>query len=124
MKDITIAKFMKVTSDLLKNISIESLLLGNVDTKDAKSAIELISKAATSSKGIAKNKHPKQEVLIVTPKDEVHHIIVPTIDPKEPNTAVEVYIQCGKDKIEERVLIDLLVHIMYEPLFDQLRTKE
>lgn len=124
IKDITISKFMEVSSQLLKNLSIEALYLGNVDTNDAKAAIKLISNAAKSSKGIAKNKHPKQEVLIVTPKDEVHQIIVPTIDPKEPNTAVEIYIQCGKDNIEDRVIIDLLVQIMYEPLFDQLRTKE
>jgi len=124
IKDITISKFMEVCSQMLKNLSIEALYLGNVDTNDAKTAIKSILKAANLSKGIAKNKYPKQEVLIVTPKDEVHQIIVPTIDPKEPNTAVEIYIQCGKDNIEERVLLDLLVQLMYEPLFDQLRTKE
>ena len=126
MKDISIGKFMEVISSLLKSLSIEALYLGNVDKKDAEAAIKLISKAASSSKGIANNKHPKQEVIVVTPtpKNEGHQLIIPTIDPKEPNTAVEIYIQCGKDDIEQRVLIDLLVQIMYEPLFDQLRTKE
>ncbi len=126
IKDITVAKFMDVVSDLLKNLSIEALFIGNVDVNDAEAAKELITKAAVSSKGLPKNKHPKQEVLIVTPTNNanVHNVVVPTIDPQEPNTAVEVYIQCGKDDIKERVLLDLLVQIMYEPLFDQLRTKE
>lgn len=117
---------MDVVSDLLKNLSIEALFIGNVDVNDAEAAKELITKAAVSSKGLPKNKHPKQEVLIVTPTNNanVHNVVVPTIDPQEPNTAVEVYIQCGKDDIKERVLLDLLVQIMYEPLFDQLRTKE
>lgn len=116
---------MEVISLLLRNLSIEALYIGNVDINDANTAITLISNAAASSTGISKNKQPKQEVLVVTPKQEVHHVIVvPTIDPQEPNTAVEVYIQCGKDNVEERVLIDLLAQVMYEPLFDQLRTKE
>lgn len=115
---------MKTISTLLGALSIEALFLGNIDTNDADTAIKLISQSASSSTGIPKNKYPKQEVLVVTPTKEVHPIVVPTIDPKEPNTAIEMYIQCGKDNLEERVIIDLLVQIMYEPLFDQLRTKE
>lgn len=124
IKDITVSKFMEIISVLLKSLSIEALYLGNVDTKDAKAATKLISNAANASKGIAKNKHPKQEVVMVPNKGADHQLVIPTIDPKEPNTAVEMYIQCCKDKTEDRVLIDLLVQIMYEPLFDQLRTKE
>jgi len=124
IKDITTAKFMEVISDLLKNISIEGLYMGNVHKKDAEATIKLILNLASASTGIAKNKHPKQEVLIVPPQKEFYRVIVPTIDPKEPNTAVEIYIQCGKDDIEKRVVIDLLVQILNEPLFDKLRTKE
>jgi secreted Zn-dependent insulinase-like peptidase len=115
---------MEVANLLLNNLSIEALYLGNVDTKDAENAVKIITNAAAASKGIPKNKHPKQEVLMVSMQDQQHRIVVPTIDPTEPNTAVEIYIQCGKDNIEDRVLIDLLVQILNEPLFDQLRTKE
>ena len=121
---MTVSKFMQVLFNLFKNIKIEALYLGNVDSSDAEAAREIISKAAESSTGMAKNKHPKQDVIVLHPKHEENHVIIPTLDPKEPNTAVEIYVQCGKDNIEERVLIDLLVQIMYEPLFDQLRTKE
>lgn len=125
MKDLTIAKFMEISSSLFSSLSVEALYIGNVDSSDAKSAKEMLLTFVASCKGMEKKKCPKQEVLIVTPpKDSVHTIIVPTIDPKEPNTAIEIYIQCGKDNIEDRVLLDLLVQILYEPLFDQLRTKE
>lgn len=49
---------------------------------------------------------------------------MPTIDPQEPNTAVEVYFQVGKDNVLDRVLVDVLIQMMYEPLYDELRTKE
>lgn len=116
---------MEISASLFKSFSIEGLYLGNVDTNDANNAVKLISTLISSCKGMEKKKHPKQEVLIVnSPKSASHHVIVPTIDPNEPNTAIEIYIQCGKDNIEDRVLIDMLVQILYEPLFDQLRTKE
>lgn len=125
VKDLTVAKFMEITSSLFKSFAIEALYLGNVDAKDAEDAKELISSFVSSCKTMEKKKCPKQEVLIVSSLNTgAHQIIVPTVDPQEPNTAVEMYIQIGKDNIEDRVLIDLLVQILYEPLFDQLRTKE
>lgn len=45
-------------------------------------------------------------------------------NPNEPNNAVEIYYQVGPDDTRTRILIDLLTQIMYEPLFDQVRTKE
>lgn len=45
-----------------------------------------------------------------------------------PNTAVEVYFQFGKDDnssgaIQQRVLVDLLEHIIDEPMYNLIRTK-
>jgi secreted Zn-dependent insulinase-like peptidase len=51
-------------------------------------------------------------------------VTVPSKDPEDPNTACETYIQCGKDNVRDRVLMDLLVHIMDEPIHDQIRTKD
>ncbi len=128
MKDLTIAKFMDISSSsssLFSRLSAEALYIGNVGSSDAKSPKELLLTFVASCKGIEKEKCPKQEVLIVTPPEgSVQTIIVPTINPKEPNTAIEIYIQYGKDNIKDRVLLDLLVQIFYDPLFDQLRTEE
>ena len=43
---------------------------------------------------------------------------------KEPNNGVEHYFQMNNDNTRERVVVDLLTQIMYEPMFDQIRTKE
>ena len=45
-----------------------------------------------------------------------------------PNTAVEVYFQFGKDDnsssaIQQRVLVDLLEHIIDEPMYNLIRTR-
>jgi Secreted/periplasmic Zn-dependent peptidases, insulinase-like len=96
--------------------------MGNFDKHDAQAAKEILLNAAASLKAMQKKQFPKQEV-IVTPACS-YSIVTPTIDPQEPNTAVEVYFQCGKDDLMDRITVDLLVQIMYEPLYDQVRTKE
>eukprot|EP00957_Ditylum_brightwellii_P100789 7682695-Ditylum_brightwellii.AAC.1 len=114
---------METAADIMSRISIEALHHGNVDTKDAEKAKEVILDAASGFQGLAKKQYPKQQVSVV-PQRENEHTIVPTLDPNEANTAVEVYFQCGKDDLQERVIVDLLMEIMYEPMFNQLRTKD
>lgn len=115
---------MKVMSVLFSKISMECLYHGNFDKTDVESCKNVIVEAANIAglKGMQKKNVSTQEVCILPQKGVT--LNVPSIDPKEPNTAVEIYFQCGKDAIHERVVIDLLSHIMYEPFFDQLRTKE
>ena len=59
----------------------------------------------------------------VTLTTECNPIIVPTRYPKEPNTAVQVYLQVGRDEMTNRGLVELLYQIMQEPLFYQLHPK-
>jgi nardilysin len=114
---------MTTISNIMAKTSIECLYHGNFDKSDAEAAKKMILQTASGMKGMAKKQYPKQEVLIA-PQKGSHRIVVPTIDPKDPNTAVEVYFQCGKDSTHDRVVIDLLTGIMDDPLYDQLRTKE
>ena len=64
--------------------------------------------------------------LIIKAKDAIdHHLITsPTVDPADNNTLVEVYFQMGKDELTNRVLVDLLEHVLDEPFYNELRTKE
>ena len=126
VRDITPDSFRSIISDLLSQVSIEGLYHGNVTLSDAKEA-EKVMKLAISSAGssiLAKKKFPRQHVLKIPLREEHGGIIVPTKDANEPNTAVEVYFQIGSDDIRIRVLVDLLTSIMYDSLFDQLRTKD
>lgn len=112
---------MKIVADIMGKISMECLCHGNFDKSDAEAAREILLDVTTGVEGMRKKQHPKQEVLIIPLS---YDIIVPTIDSTEPNTAVEVYFQCGKDSVEDRVAVDLLVQLMDEPIYNQLRTKE
>jgi secreted Zn-dependent insulinase-like peptidase len=114
---------MATVKSILAKLSIESLYHGNFDQADVNAAKNVILEATTGMQAMQKKHVPKQEVLII-PRNVSQKLIVPSIDPKEPNTAVEVYFQCGKDDINDRVVTDLLTQLMYEPLYDQLRTKE
>jgi insulysin len=38
--------------------------------------------------------------------------------------AIEIYLQCFQQTLENNALLELLSHLVDEPCFDQLRTKE
>jgi len=124
IENLSIPEFLKLTSSLLSMVSVEALYHGNVDRTDTKLAEELIIKVTAGSKSMPRSKYPVQHVMMVPKSKKNHEAIVPTIDPQEPNTAVEVYFQIGKDNVLDRVIVDVLVQMMYEPLYDELRTKE
>ena len=122
VQGITVSKFLEGMRDLFRKMSIEALFFGNVDLSDALNAKDIISKSLEGLVTMPKKKHPKQEVTIA-PLTPVH-VILPTINEKEPNTAVEIYFQVGKDCAADRIMLDLLCQMMYEPFYDQVRTKE
>jgi secreted Zn-dependent insulinase-like peptidase len=135
LKDnMTIERFMAVVQTFMDKISIEGLFHGNCSKEDAKLAFDLIHGAMTTSSSsngnygsiLSKKKHPLQPVLHVIPCTTAsqHKIVAPTLDPTDPNTAVEIYFQVGRDDLKQRVIIDLLCQVLSEPLFDQVRTKD
>mmetsp|Transcript_25023 Transcript_25023/g.38696 ORF Transcript_25023/g.38696 Transcript_25023/m.38696 type:complete len:904 (-) Transcript_25023:2329-5040(-) len=126
LENITVQSFNKIMSENLDLVCSEALLHGNCDKADATRTETIITTAINKSGtgGFAKKKWPYQQVIKVPLKEHNHVLVAPSNDPNEPNTAVEVYFQISLDDRRTRVIIDLLSHIMYEPLFDQLRTKE
>lgn len=72
--------------------------------------------------GLPRKKYPQQLVLRVPPSTCTLRCLAK--DPTDPNSAVEVYFQVGKDNTRDRVMVDLLMEMMYEPLYDQIRTKD
>lgn len=90
------ASFMQTVSSILRQVSVEALLHGNVtlsDAKDTKQVLEHVMTSPTSSV-LPGEKFPK-ETLIQLPLSsaESHTIVAPTKDATESNTAVEVYFQ-------------------------------
>ena len=129
-KGITIRKFIEVMNQLMHRLSVDSFYHGNVNREDADEAVRVISESLTRHHvGLPKKNVPAKFVLKTKNTAEKQQIVVPTMDHKDPNTAVEVYFQFGKDDnspdaVRQRVLVDLLEQIIEEPLYNQIRTKE
>lgn len=126
LEGLTVELFAKTMNDIMSNIALEALYHGNVDKADAEDARRLIVKMAEESGrcGLSQKMYPLQAVTMLPQSINATFVRVPAKDPSEPNSAVEIYIQIGKDRIEDRVMIDLITHLMDEPLFDQVRTKD
>lgn len=125
LEGITSNTFVDCMNQVLQKTSVEAYYHGNVCREDADEAARMISEALTiHHRGLPKKKMPSK--LILKAKDAVdHHLITsPTVDPTDNNTSVEVYFQMGKDDLTNRVLIDLLEHVLDEPFYNELRTKE
>jgi nardilysin len=121
-----LSKFIEVASAVLENLSAQALFHGNVDKKEANSAADLIESMMKASPGgvLQKKKYYYQYVAKIPEATTPIVVTAPSRDEENGNTAVEVYFQVGKDNIVDRVLIDMLIHLMAEPLYNQLRTKE
>jgi len=111
---------------MLVNINVEALYHGNCDQSDAEYASSAIMDAFSTHgiRGLSRDNFPNAFITKAPSSSMMKGVSVPTKDKKDPNTAVELYFQVGPDNLSERVLIDLLAQIMYEPLYDQVRTKD
>lgn len=134
LNDLATNTFMTTIRSILDQMSVEVLYHGNCNQNDARTAATMIGNALKTSgvKTAPKDSIPKELVLKIRAAENNDRnndlsqqpVTLSGLDPNESNTAVELYFQIGVDNIEERVMIDVLCQIMYEPLFDQLRTKE
>jgi nardilysin len=118
--------FAQTISEMMENVSVEALFHGNANRLDAEKVKAAILTMLDSSGGadLPRKKYPPHSMLRIPCLANANTITVPSKDPDEPNRACEMYIQVGKDNVRERVLMDLLMHIMDEPIYDDIRTKE
>jgi secreted Zn-dependent insulinase-like peptidase len=123
---LSVDMFSETISSLLEDIAVESFYHGNADRKEADRARDLILQLLDSigATGIPRKKYPPQSVLRIPSVFEANRITVPSKNIEEPNTSCEIYIQVGKDDLRDRTSMDVLIHMMEEPLYDQVRTKD
>lgn len=121
---MNVSSFVGIITEIFSKIGVEAIFHGNVDAKDAEKAKKeiLAQLERKEGAGLARKKYPPQPVLRLPPKS--HTVKCLAKDATDPNSAVEIYFQVGKDKTEDRVMVDLLMEMMYEPLYDQIRTKD
>lgn len=121
-----IPTFTTTVSSLLSKIGAEGLHTGNVDVATANQAkdaiLGLLQNSCSGNGGLSRKKYASQFVLKLPPKTT--EVTCVAKNPTETNSAVEVYLQVGKDNTRDRVMVDLLTEIMYEPLYNEIRTKD
>lgn len=126
ISSLDVPTFLRTVSEVLGTIAFECLYHGNVDVSDAQHAqseILRLLEASGGTIGLARNEYPEQIVTKVPTAADIT-VRCAAKDPNEPNQAVEVYLQVGGDNTFDRVMVDLLMEMMYEPLFDQVRTTD
>lgn len=126
MKDIDISTFTTIATEMLQCIGIDAFYHGNVNTKDANNVKTLITGMLETSGGggLQRKKYYYQHVTKMPLSDQPTLITVPSKDFEGANTSVEAYFQVGKDNMKDRVLSDMLIQLMHEPLYNQVRTKD
>ena len=109
---------------LLGRLFVEALVHGNVTPDGARALAKTIDGALGSPPPVVgpQLRDPRC-VALATPSSTI--IAAPEPNPDDPNSAVEVLLQVGvQGSTIESMKLELLAHIMREPCFDQLRTKE
>lgn len=111
---------------LFNEIFVEALVHGNMTREEALSLGEVVSSSLPNG-GLPPGKKPRDRVISL-PKGKNLLLEAPVKNQAEENSVVEMYFQgpqdLGEPSIGDRALLDLVEQIMFEPIYDQLRTKE
>ena len=125
---MTVEKFMTVSKKILRNIAVDGLLHGNCDGADAETCgnmiVDLLKKTAGEGRGSLPGKKKPSAKISRLPKGGGRLLVAHSKNVKDPNTSVEHYYQIGPDNLEDAAMVDLIVQLMDEPFYDQVRTKE
>ena len=143
LEGMTVEKFMEVAGKILRNVGIDGLFHGNAALDDVKRCGQMIAglmkrtsfTGKTTENGNGKGKAGKAggglpiknfpvDVIAKLEVGKTNHLIASSKNECDKNTAVEHYFQVGSDNMEDLVLTDLLVQLIEEPFFDNVRTKE
>ena len=125
IKNISLRTFASVAAELLSEFTIESFIYGNCTKSEALLTRDvLLELLGDNHKVLPKKGFPPQSILRIPLCKTPSTVIVPSRNPEESNTTCDVYFQVAKDNIADRVLVDLLIHLMETPMYDQLRTKD
>lgn len=117
--ELGIPMFVSCVSNILDQVTVECLFHGNVDLALAKEAGKRIADRVGST-GLSRKGYPAQTVAKLPEAESPLVITLPSKDATDPNTAVEVYTQIGKDNLKDRTLLSLLAYMMDEPIYDQV----
>lgn len=105
----------------ISELKIFAHIQGNVSRENAIELMETVMKKIPCKPIV--DPTPIYRRTVKLPGGE-NYIRVRSMNPKDANTVITNYYQVGPSTIKLTAMLDLLVMLMEEPLFDQVRTKE
>jgi insulysin len=133
----SLADFHSFSAQLVRSMKAEVFVHGNTTAEEAK-ALSASIVSALDFLPLSSSQEPLRRVVSLPKgKEYIYRQHSKTMNPKEPNSAVEMFLPVGdlegyhadmdtreSSKIGTESLLELMAHIISEPAFDQLRTKE
>mmetsp|Transcript_19812 Transcript_19812/g.36722 ORF Transcript_19812/g.36722 Transcript_19812/m.36722 type:complete len:1301 (-) Transcript_19812:129-4031(-) len=114
-----------IREEVLATWMLDGLVCGNVDTEShTKTLYDIVTKPFKRFRPhtLPRLSFPRLQVINMEPGKH-YQIDAVARDPNDNNSAIRVYFQIGPDNLEDRTTLDLLESILYEPVYDTLRTK-
>lgn len=121
IKSVTLANFKRYATCFLKEMRVQALLQGNLNAEQASSIMSNVLSTLNCA--------AIQDITPLTLRTHeipvgAAYIRCPTMNDTDVNTVVANYYQIGPISIRLNCLLDLLLLIAEEPVFDILRSKE
>jgi secreted Zn-dependent insulinase-like peptidase len=123
---ITLESLSIYMLEFLSNICVDMFVYGNISSNETvtfSENIESIYNSYCSNSTMSDKNRPDQQIIKI-PTDEV---VIYTVSPRnllEKNICVEFYYQLSEYDIVSDTQLELLEHLLNEPFFDSLRTKQ
>ncbi|KIJ53958.1 hypothetical protein M422DRAFT_201065 [Sphaerobolus stellatus SS14] len=122
LNSITVEDIIRHRTDLFNETWIEMLVNGNIRSHEARNLLNLVQSTLTSS---SEPYGTYSQRSFIIPEGSNFVFRETLRDPNEVNSSLQYYCQAGPVTDEKlRAIVDLIVHIIREPSFSQLRTKE
>ncbi|XP_054271707.1 nardilysin [Macrosteles quadrilineatus] len=121
ISDLTFEKFKDLMAEYFQQMYVQCLVQGNISKEEAIEYAELVKNE------LSFNPLPSD----IKPKIRVHQLpigekfcVVKSFNIGDSNSIVTNYYQSGPGSIQESCVIEMLLMLMEEPIFDALRTKQ
>lgn len=121
LEDVSYEMLKDFISNYLQCLYVQCLIQGNLSKEEAID-FTLVVKEGLSYKPLCNNTIPEIQVYRLPPGER--YCVVHSFNTEDANSVVTNYYQSGLGTIQDSCVIDLLLMIMEEPLFDSLRTQQ
>nr|CAI5844579.1 unnamed protein product [Callosobruchus analis] len=121
LQSVTLDELKDYCKEFIKTLYIKSLVQGNVTAKEASDTVKRFIDAVNFTE-MPTDVHPKYNVVQIPKGEKCFRI--QSFNKHDSNSIITNYYQAAPFTIRNSVIIDIIMLIIEEPLFDILRTKE